>query len=161
MNQKSLPAKTYSLDHKKKTRRTRAFVLVCALDRPWRRSRRLQLAADLVAQTRDFVRICVTARRVRAAEVGSSNGTAVGSIVSTDPDVGDTRTTLVTGGSGMGVLAVDAAGAITVSNSAGLVDGATLTLNVTVTDVGGLSDTALVTVVVRPVRNFANGFEGN
>ena len=92
--------------------------------------------------------------------VGRANGTAVGTIVSTDLDAGDTRTVSVTGGTGQTVFAVSAAGAITVANSAGLVEG-NLTLNVTVTDAGGLSDTAVITISVQPLRIFSHGFEGN
>ncbi len=92
--------------------------------------------------------------------VASANGTAVGTIVSTDSDAGDTRTVSVTGGTGQTVFAVSAAGAITVANSAGLVEG-NLTLNVTVTDAGGLSDTAVITISVLPLRIFSHGFEGN
>jgi len=92
--------------------------------------------------------------------VGRANGTAVGTIVSTDPDTGDTRTVSVTGGTGQTVFAVSAAGAITVANSTGLVEG-NLTLNVTVTDAGGLSDTAVITISVLPLRIFNHGFEGS
>jgi VCBS repeat-containing protein len=103
----------------------------------------------------------VVADQAFVVTVGSGNGTLVGTVASTDANVGDTRSVSVTGGTGAAVLAVSVAGAITVANSAGLAAGATLTLEVMVTDAGGLSDTATVSVVVQPLGIFANGLEGN
>ena len=79
----------------------------------------------------------------------SANGTVVGTIVVTDPDAGDTRSFAVTGGTGQTAFAVSAStGVITVADRAQL-DFETrpsFTLNVTATDGGGLSDTAVVTI---------------
>jgi hypothetical protein len=80
----------------------------------------------------------------------TTNGTVVGTIVSTDPDGSQTRTISVTGGSGQTVFAVSAAGVITVANSTALNFEITpsFTLNVTITDNGtpALSDTAIITI---------------
>jgi VCBS repeat-containing protein len=80
----------------------------------------------------------------------TANGTAVGTILSTDPDAGQTRTISVTGGTGQTVFAVSAAGVISVANSTALNFETTpsFTLNVTVTDNGTpqLSDTAVMTI---------------
>jgi lysyl endopeptidase len=81
----------------------------------------------------------------------SPNGTAVGTIVATDPNAnpGDTLSFAVTGGSGAAAFAVHpTTGAITVSNSS-LLDFETtpsFTLLVTVTDNTELSDSATITI---------------
>src|SRR5207237_1826457 len=81
----------------------------------------------------------------------SVNSTFVGAIVATDPDVDQTRTFAVTGGTGQAAFAVNATtGEITVTNSAALDRETTpsFTLNVTVTDNGTpeLSDSAVITI---------------
>jgi VCBS repeat-containing protein len=91
------------------------------------------------------------------------NGTTVATIVATDPDVGDVLTYSLTGGSGSGIFLVGSStGDITVSDDTMLVDGETLELNVRVTDAGGLSDNAIITINVSlndpPVANDDAGF---
>ncbi|AMV30541.1 Cadherin domain protein [Pirellula sp. SH-Sr6A] len=85
----------------------------------------------------------------------SANGTIVGSIASSDVDAGDTRTTVVTGGTGAAIFAVNpVTGQITVVNSSALdfESAASYSLNVTVTDAGGLTDTAEITIDVTNVN---------
>ena len=79
----------------------------------------------------------------------SADGTVVGSVSASDPDAGDTLSYAITGGDPLGAFAIDAAtGQITVADSAQLDFETTpvFNLTVTVTDAGGLSDTAAVTV---------------
>jgi VCBS repeat-containing protein len=79
----------------------------------------------------------------------SANGTLVGTVAATDPDAGDTRSYAITGGNTGGAFAIDpTTGAITVANSAALDFETTpgFALTVQVTDAGGLTDTATVTV---------------
>ena len=74
----------------------------------------------------------------------------VGTIVATDPNVGQTLTFTVTGGTGQAAFAVSAGGVITVATSTLLNFETTpsFTLNVTATDTGAtpLSDTAIITI---------------
>ena len=80
----------------------------------------------------------------------STNSTVVGTVAASDPDVGDTLTFAITGGSGDAALDIDSAtGEITVANSGQLgAAGSTLVLDVEVTDGSGLSDAAMVTIEV-------------
>jgi serine protease len=85
----------------------------------------------------------------------SAAGTLVGTIAASDPDAGDTLSFSVTGGSGAGVFAVDAGtGEITVLDAEALDFETTpsFTLEVEVEDVGGLSDTATVTISLNDVN---------
>ena len=75
------------------------------------------------------------------------------SVTASDPDAGDTIS-YATGGNADGAFAIDANGQITVANGS-LLDHETApsrTLTVTVTDSGGLTDTATVTVGVTDVN---------
>jgi hypothetical protein len=84
----------------------------------------------------------------------STNGDAFGIISATDPDTGDTLTYTITGGTGFGIFALNpATGVLTVSNAAALDYETTpsYTLDILVTDSGGLTDTATVTVNVLDV----------
>ena len=79
----------------------------------------------------------------------SAPGAAVGTVASSDPDSGDTRTYAITAGNTGGTFTIDAnTGAITVANNALLNFEATpsFTLTVAVTDAGSLSDTAQITI---------------
>lgn len=85
----------------------------------------------------------------------SANGTNVGTIIVNDPDVDDTHTFTVTGGTGQSVFNVNAnTGAITVANGAALnhETNPSYTLDVEVTDKGGLKDTATMTISVTNVN---------
>ena len=83
-------------------------------------------------------------------EENSSNGTSVGTIAASDPDLpGDTLAFSLIGGTGATAFAVDAgSGEITVADSAQLDFEATIsfTLQVKVTDASGAIDTANVTI---------------
>lgn len=88
---------------------------------------------------------------------GMANGTLVGTLVATDPDVGDTLTYSVTGGTGAGIFSVNAAtGAVTLINTAVVNYEATAsyTLTVRVTDNGTPSaydeKTITINVIDRP-----------
>lgn len=84
----------------------------------------------------------------------SANGTVVKTITATDPDVSDTLTYSLSGGTGLGVFTINAStGAITVTNSTALDYESTTsyTLDVTVTDSGGLTDTETITINVLDV----------
>ena len=89
----------------------------------------------------------------------ASNGTNIGTITASDPDTADTLTYTITGGTGASVFSIHpTTGIITVTNSSLLNYEATTsyTLNVVVTDTGGLTDTAVVTVnVINVVENTA------
>ncbi len=80
----------------------------------------------------------------------SPNGTGVGNVPVTDPDVGDTHVYMITAGNTGGAFAIDNGGNITVANSSALDFETTpvFTLTVQVQDQGGtgLTDTATVTV---------------
>jgi VCBS repeat-containing protein len=78
----------------------------------------------------------------------SSPGTPVGSLTATDPDAGDVLSYAIVAGDPSGAFAIDAAGLITVANSAALDFETTpvFTLDVLVTDAGGLTASATVTV---------------
>ena len=85
---------------------------------------------------------------------GSANGTAVGTVSASDPDAGDSATFSITAGNTGGAFAISpATGAITVSNGAALVFATNPAFNLTVrvTDGGGLSASAAVTVNVNSV----------
>jgi VCBS repeat-containing protein len=84
-----------------------------------------------------------------------ANGTVVGTVSATDPDVGDTLSYAITWGDPGGAFTIDAAtGEITVADSARLNFEAAPVFNliVTVTDAGGLTDSAAVTVTVTDVN---------
>ncbi len=93
--------------------------------------------------------------QVFTVDENSPNATVIGTVVATDPDAGDTLTFAVTGGTGTDAFAVDEqTGQITVADT-GLLDFETtpsLTLDVTVTDGGGLTDTATVTINLNNVN---------
>ncbi|MGE5757896.1 MAG: cadherin repeat domain-containing protein, partial [Sideroxydans sp.] len=79
----------------------------------------------------------------------SPNGTAVGTVVASDPDAGDTLTYSITGGNTGNAFAIDSGtGAISVNNTAALDYETTPTFNLTVraTDAGGLFASSTVTI---------------
>ena len=81
----------------------------------------------------------------------SPNTTVIGTITATDPDPADTRTFSISGGTGVGVFSINpATGVITVTNAAALDYETTTsyTLDVVVTDAGGLTDTETITINV-------------
>ena len=86
--------------------------------------------------------------------IGSPDGTAVGTMSATDPDSGDTLTYAITGGNGSGIFAIDAAaGKVTVADGAAPGAGGAIiyVLTVQVTDGGGMTDTATLTIdLARP-----------
>ncbi len=81
----------------------------------------------------------------------ASTGDAVGTVIASDPDVGDTLAFSITGGNVDGAFAIDpATGAVTVAN-ASLLDHETVPsriVTVTVTDSAGLTSTAAFTIGV-------------
>ncbi|MBC7817586.1 MAG: tandem-95 repeat protein, partial [Planctomycetaceae bacterium] len=79
----------------------------------------------------------------------SANGTSVGTTSASDPDVGDTKSFVILSGNTSGAFAINSAtGAITVANMAALdfETTPTFTLSVQVTDGGGLTATANITI---------------
>ena len=102
----------------------------------------------------------VLADATRAVAEDSPAGTAVGApLGGTDPDAGATLTYAITAGNTNGAFAVDNAGQLTVANAAEVSTTGTFTLTVTLTDNGGLSDTATITVNVSD-QNDAPTFTG-
>jgi VCBS repeat-containing protein len=98
----------------------------------------------------------VAAQTFSLAE-NSANGTAVGTIVASDPDTGTTLTYALTAGNTSGAFALNAAtGQLTVANTAALDFETTLTftLTVSVSD-GGLVTTATITINLIDVPNAA------
>ncbi len=89
----------------------------------------------------------------------SSAGTVVGTVLATDPDPGDTLTFAITSGNTGGVFAINtSSGQLTVANGA-VLDFESLpsySLTVQVTDQGGLSDSATVTVDLQDVVELIN-----
>ena len=96
----------------------------------------------------------------------SSNGTVVGAVVASDPDVGDSLTYSLSNNAN-GAFAIDANGVVTVADSSKLdfETNPVQTIVVVVTDKGGLTDTRTVTIDLSNVNekptitgfNFANG----
>ena len=89
----------------------------------------------------------------------SADGSVVGSVSASDPDVGDTLSYAITGGDPIGAFAIDSVtGEITIADSTQLNFEATpvFSLTVTVTDSGGLADTAAVTVNLTDVNEAPN-----
>jgi hypothetical protein len=87
---------------------------------------------------------------------GSANNTVVGTVVASDPDAGDTLNYSITGGNTGNAFSINAStGLLSVSNSAALTS-STFSLTVKVTDTGGLTATATVTVHVNPPGSSAN-----
>ncbi|HUU91041.1 MAG TPA: cadherin domain-containing protein, partial [Phycisphaerae bacterium] len=93
----------------------------------------------------------------------SEDGTIVGTVVASDPDPGDTLGYAITGGTGVGIFAVDpVSGQITVLDASALdyESGTTsYTLLVEVSDDGApaLSDTATITIAVNDVAEGTGG----
>ena len=82
---------------------------------------------------------------------GSANGTVVGSVIASDPDAGNTLSYSITGGNTGSAFSINAVtGLLSVSTSAAVkyATNPTFALTVRVTDNGGLSATATVTVNV-------------
>lgn len=87
----------------------------------------------------------------------SANGAVVGTLTAYDPDVGQSLSYSITGGTGAGIFSVNAAtGVVTVTNAAALNYESTTsyTLNVRVTDNGSPAyyDDAVVTIEILDVR---------
>jgi hypothetical protein len=81
----------------------------------------------------------------------SANGTVVGSVIASDPDAGDTLSYSITGGNTSSAFSINTGtGLLSVSNSAAVknTSNPTFSLVVNVTDSGGLSAAATVTVNV-------------
>jgi hypothetical protein len=77
-----------------------------------------------------------------------ANGSSVGTVVSSDPDVGDTRVFTITGGNSLGAFTIGNGGVITVADASKL-DYETVTsfpLTVRVTDSGSLFASATITI---------------
>ena len=93
----------------------------------------------------------------------SEDGTIVGTVVASDPDAGDTLGYAITGGTGVGIFAVDpVTGEIAVLDASALdyESGTTsYTLQVEVSDDGApaLSDTATITIAVNDVAEGTGG----
>jgi len=84
----------------------------------------------------------------------SPAGTLVGTVLASDPDVGQTLTYAITGGNTSGAFAIDTtSGRITVANASALSVAASFALTVQATDNGSpsLSASAVVTVTVNQV----------
>lgn len=90
-----------------------------------------------------------------AVDENAANGSAVGSVLASDPDAGDSLTFAITGGNTGGAFAIAAgSGAITVANSAAVaLANSPFSLAVSVTDSGALSDSASVTVSVNDLND--------
>ena len=79
------------------------------------------------------------------------NGTAVGTVVASDPDAGDTRTFVITAGNSSGAFAINSAtGQITVADASQLnyLVTPTYSLTVTATDAGNLTGSGTITISV-------------
>jgi len=122
-----------------------------------------------------------------SVDENTANGSAVGAVIATDIDAGDFLAYAITAGNtdlnnnGLTAFAIDpATGEITVNDSEDLdfETNPVFTLTVTVTDTGGLSDTAAITIQLSnvneiigtpntdvlqgtPADDFVNGLEGN
>lgn len=83
----------------------------------------------------------------------ASAGSAVGTVSATDPDAGDTLSYAITAGNGGGEFAINSGtGAITTAAVLNYEAASQYVLTVTVTDGGGLTDTATITVNVNNVN---------
>ncbi|MFZ2163683.1 MAG: cadherin domain-containing protein [Sideroxyarcus sp.] len=90
---------------------------------------------------------------------GSANGTAVGTVLASDPDSGNVLTYSITAGNTSNAFSIDTnTGVLSVSNSTALVyaTNPSFSLTVTVTDGGGLSANATVTVDVNKAPSISN-----
>ena len=90
----------------------------------------------------------------------SPDGTEVGTVVAIDPDAGDTLTYSITGGNDSGAFEInETTGLITVANSAPLdfETTASFPLTVTVTDSEGLTDRATVTINLNDIDEDGDG----
>jgi hypothetical protein len=83
-------------------------------------------------------------------------GSVVGTIAFQDPNPGDSHSVALHSGSGQGIFGVSQDGVMTVA--AALQEGS-YTLDVSVVDAGGLSDTAVMTIHVSGTLVFRSGFE--
>lgn len=93
--------------------------------------------------------------QIFAIDENRPNGTVVGTVAVSDPDAGDTRNFTITGGTGNTAFAINNnTGVITVANSSFLDFETTpsFTLDLQVTDAGGLSDTAKITINLNDVN---------
>lgn len=83
----------------------------------------------------------------------TSNGSVIGTITATDPDVGDTLTFSITGGTGAGIFSINAAtGAVSVANAASInyesVSSYTLAIRATDNGTPSLYDDVTITINV-------------
>ena len=76
----------------------------------------------------------------------------LGTVSSTDQDVGDTATWSIVSGNGSGLFALSSGGQLTLAGSPNFETAASHTLVVRVTDAGGLTSDATVTVNVTNVN---------
>ncbi|MBU1424818.1 MAG: cadherin domain-containing protein [Gammaproteobacteria bacterium] len=87
----------------------------------------------------------------------SANGTAVGTVLASDPDSGNVLSYSITAGNTSSAFSINAStGALSVNNTAALAANPTFSLTVTVTDGGGLSANATVTVNVNKAPSISN-----
>jgi hypothetical protein len=88
---------------------------------------------------------------------GSADGTAVGTVLASDPDSGNVLSYSITAGNTSSAFSINSGtGVLSVSNSAALAANTSFSLTVTVTDGGGLSAAATVTVNVNKAPTISN-----
>ncbi len=89
----------------------------------------------------------ISAQAFAVAE-NSPNGTSVGTVTSSDPDQGDSKTFAITAGNLLGAFAISSSGVITVADSTKLVfaTNPTFVLTVSVTDGSNVSSSNTITV---------------
>ena len=128
-------------------------------------------ATDLSGNTSEFS-LNVTAIKGNEAPVindqsysaneNAANGTVVGIVLATDPDVGDSLTYFITAGNTGSAFAIDAStGQITVNNSAALdyetIPSFSLTVEVSDNGTPGLTDSATVTINLNDINDVPVG----
>jgi VCBS repeat-containing protein len=97
----------------------------------------------------------IIANQIFSVSENSANGAGVGTVVSSDPDAGDTKSFSITAGNTGGAFGINiSTGVISVANGAALNFEAATAFNLTVrvADGGGLSSTATVTVNINNVN---------
>jgi len=88
---------------------------------------------------------------------GSANGTSVGTVLASDPDSGNVLSYSITAGNTSSAFSINAStGALSVNNSTALATNTSFSLTVKVTDGGGLSANATVTVNVNKAPTISN-----
>ena len=118
----------------------------------------LRPAADTESFTLSVIHVNeapTVADQALSVDENRANGTFIGSVSASDSDAGDVLTFDVTGGSGSTAFEVDAgSGAIIVADSLQLdfESAKSLTLQILVTDGGGLTDSAVITVKLNDIN---------